>query len=111
MSGNIPQLTNEEIDQRREYTTQKLRQLHTQFLETNPGHEGTLFYISCPNVTGCSCVGEEIIPKLEIDLCLAPGEFDYFGVTQPFMPDFEVYWRCIHCGHEMCCGCWWYQWH
>ena len=93
---------------RRQHTTQRLRQLHTEFIETNPGHEGTIFYISCPHVTGCDCVGEDKIPKLEIELCLSPGELDYFGVIQPFMPEFEVYWMCIHCGAEFCCGCWWY---
>ena len=58
MIGNIPhvQLNDEEIDMRRHHTTQRLRQLHIQFLQTNPGHEGTIFYISCPHVTGCSCV-------------------------------------------------------
>ena len=78
MPGNISpqQFNDEEIYMRRQHTTQRLRQLHTEFIETNPGHEGTIFYISCPHVTGCDCVGEDKIPKLEIELCLSPGELD-----------------------------------
>ena len=107
MAGNIPPLNNEELAERSDYIIQKVKELQSQFLQMNPRHQGKKFYLKCPKVNSCYCFEENTIPKLPIDLCMAPGEFARLELIQPFMPEFKVFWKCINCGHEMYCGLWW----
>ena len=47
--------------------------------------QGANWYsLQCPCKLDCGCMPEDEVPRIVLNFCMYPGEFDYFFVIQPF---------------------------